>query len=280
MSNDPEKQGNGAGEVATEIGPGTIYACWREYSAAIEASDKTPETLKGLWNEYIATLKQTPRTISGCMEEYQAAVKALGSVAESLDVKSGLWKAYMALVKDFPQTLENLRDAGWTVPEREDHLSLYRSGLTPAGEHGVISALPSSLRISHPDFVSPALTGDEIAHFVNDNVGIQIPNLWVKTSEGSNVLTVRVNDYSPSGHPLDIAEGDSSEVIVEKVRLAVRRGLAVALDQIKTLEKKHESGTAEPGSYRLAFNLADIEKEDDSAKYMKDHGNARAGIGK
>lgn len=275
----PPADGTATGEAIAESSK-TILDCWKEYSAGVEASDKTPEALKGLWDKYIATLKQTPRTISDCTEEYRAAVEALGSAADLPDAKSGLWKTYMTLVKDFSMTPENLAGAGWTVPEKGDCLSLYCSGPVPTIKYDVIPALPSSSRISRPDFVSPVLTCDKIARFVDNRVGVQIPNLWAKTSKGSNVLTVRVNDYFPSSHPLDITEGDSGEVIAEKVQLAVRRGLAAALDQIKTLEERHEEGTAEPGSYRLAFNLAEVNKDDDSMKYMRDRGNPHAETGK
>lgn len=281
MSTEERLEGGATIAKSSVEGSRTILDCFKEYSAAVGASDGADETRKNLWNGYIATLKETKRTLSGCLKEYGAAIDALCPAgSESPDTKSLLWKTYMALIKDYPSSPENLRDVEWTAPKRGDRLSLYRSGLIPAGEHSAIFALPSSLRISRPDFVFPALAADEIARFVNDNVGIQLPSLWAETSKDSNVLTVRVNDRFLSDHPLDIAGMDSGEAIAGEVRLAVRRGLAAALDQIETLEKKHESGTAEPGPYRLAFGLADAEREDDFAKYMKDHGNARAGIGK
>ena len=273
--------GNNVREVAAEVEPGTIYSCWMKYSAAAEASDKAPETLKKLWDEYIATLKKAPRTISGCMREYQDAVEALGPASKLPETKSGLWKTYMTLVKDYPQTPENVLDAGWTAPHRGDALGFSASGsFETASDSDVVTALPSSLMISRPDFITPGLCRDEIARLARDSAGISTPGLWDKTARNSNVLRVRLNDQYPSEHNLDIDENDCNLVVTGKLRLAVRRALSEALKQIDFMEERHEEGTAEPGPYRLAFNLAEVEKEGDSAKYMRDHGNPRADVGK
>jgi len=273
MSSDLENQGNGAGEVTAEIGPGTIYACWNEYSVAVEASDKTPGTLKGLWDGYIATLRGTQRTISGCEKEYRDAVKALGSASESPDAKGGLWKTYMTLLKDFPMTPENLSDAGWTVPKRGDKLGLESYIF---GAH----ASPDSLRNSNPDFVLPALTYEKIEILASARTDISPPELWTRTARISDVLRVKINGFVPFEVPIGLAKTATAlKETTSILQLAVYKALMIALDHVTVLEQRHEPGTAEPGPYRLAFSLADVEQEDNVAKYMRDRGTPRAETG-
>jgi len=280
MPEETEIKNDRARDAAAEIGPGTIYTCWMEYSAAIEASDKSPETLKGLWEKYIVALRKTPRTISDCMREYREAVKALGSVAELPDTKSGLWKTYMTLVKDYPQTPENLRDAGWTVPERGDELRFSNPCFRFSGELPELPALPNSRTISSPDFVTPNLTPGQAGVLAFDSTKIHLPALWGKTAVGMNALRVGINNQPPFEVPLDIAENAEGVEVAEKLQAAVRVALGKALDYIAVLEKRHESGTAEPGPYRLAFKLVEVDKEDSTAKFMTDRGAACAEVGK
>lgn len=276
----PTKEGL-EGEVATAEssveGSRTILDCFKEYSTAVAASDGTDETRKRLWNEYIAVLKKTPRTISGCMKEYQAAVKALGPAAESPDTKSGLWKTYMTLVKDFPMTPENLRDAGWIVPERGDSLVMtnehVRAIVACGYRHSLrsldITALPESLSVSHPNFTASDLSVELIRGAADSRTFITLPELWKKTARGSNALTVEVNGLPVNEVPLEVPEEATLDEVVSCLIIAVREGLKKAAEQVEFLEARHEKGIAAPGPYRLAFNLANFDKEDHAARFAE-----------
>jgi hypothetical protein len=215
------------------------------------------------------------------MKEYYAAIEALGSAAAAPDVKSGLWKTYSALVKGCPQTPENLADDGWTVPKRGDSLGFEnpnRSAANLMDSRGrgalrqlSVAALPNSLTIFNPDFVTPILTRNQVEAATDSGTQIKLPALWAEGClRDVNVLRVRVNDRFPSDIPLDIAS--ENEGAAGKIQAAVREGLNIALAQIKFLEERHEKGTADPGPYRLSFKLANVEKEDSTARFAEKPG--------
>jgi|GEM_PF-4591494 len=184
------------------------------------------------------------------------------------------WKEKLAELKKIPQTSEGLASVGWTVPKRGDHLDL---DAFPCGSN---AALPESLMISNPNFVTPpSLSTEDVAALCNTSTRITPPELWVRTAKISNTLRVQVNDLFPFEVPLDLLENAGEKETVHLLQMAVYKALNLVLDAVQTLEQRHEEGTATPWPYRLKFCLTSIEREDQVLKFFKDRGAARADIG-
>lgn len=183
------------------------------------------------------------------------------------------WAEELKELKKLPRTPENLAKCGWTAPRRGDSLAFESFEFSA-------SALPDSLRIAKPSFVTSPLSFDDIERLARMITKITPPKLWMEVAKISNTLRVRVNNSVPFEIPIDLIETAGEKEAIPLLQVAVYKALKIVLDFVDTLEQRHEEGTAEPGPYKLAFSLEEVEKEDDSAKYVKDHGNARAEIGK
>lgn len=173
-----------------------------------------------------------------------------------------------------------MTDTRWTVPEKGDSLVItnehVHATIACGHRHTLgnlnITALPESLRISNPNFTASDLSVELIRGATDSRTFVTLPELWKKTAKKSNALTVKVNDLPVNEVPLEVSENATLDEVIASLITAVREGLKKVAEQIEFLEARHEEGTAAPGPYRLAFNLANFDKEDFATRFANHPG--------